>query len=88
MHSRSPDPETMPVGGRLFVCRLNSIQRAVVHYSANGHGATIEDMPFDCAQDKGVNHRRSHILVSEEFLHGANPLSLGQRTRGIVVSFQ
>ena len=49
-----------------------SIERA-----ANGHGTAIEDMSFDSAQDRGVDHRRPHVLMTEEFLHGADPLPLG-----------
>ena len=29
-------------------------------------------MPFDFAQDAGVDHRRLHILVTGQFLHGAD----------------
>ena len=29
-------------------------------------------MPFDFAQDAGVDHRRLHILVTGHFLHGAD----------------
>jgi len=54
----------------------SGLQCTVVHYSANGHGTPIEDVPFNCAQDKGVNHGRPHILVAQQFLDGTDVVTI------------
>jgi hypothetical protein len=42
----------------------------------NGHGTPIEDVPFDCAQDKDVNHGRSHVFVAQQFLDGTDVVTI------------
>jgi len=56
---REPNPDAWP-----------SIERA-----ADGHSTSMEDVPFDYAQDRGVDHRRPYVLVSEQFLHGTDVIA-------------
>ena len=58
-----------------------SIERA-----ANGHGTAIEHVPFDSAQDRGVDPGRPHVLMTEEFLHGAEVVATFKQMGGKTVA--
>jgi len=44
----------------------------LVQRAADGEAAALEDVPFDYAQDAGVDHRRFHVLMAEQLLDGAD----------------
>jgi len=50
----------------------------LVQRAANGQGASIEDV--------SINHRRFHILVSEQFLHRADIIAVLQQVGGEAVA--
>ena len=61
-----------------------------VERAADGHRTSMEDVPFDpstllragCVQDRGVDHRRPHALVAQQFLHGADVIPVLEQMRG------